>query len=504
MATAKKSKSKPPQTPDTPAGAVVYTDGGCRPSKGYGGWGFHGYVYSDQPPTKGSGNQRQFLTQNGYVPKASSAAEFKSSEVKPITYLDGYGSFPHEVTNNIAEITAATRAADYLCKYDLRSVDILTDSEQVIKASTQWIDTWKSNNWIKSDGAPVANKDYWIALENSLNNLKQKGTTVSFKWIKGHNGDDGNERADQYATMGVLNSLDGVYKNDINETDANGYWSKSHDRNHFISHKCMYFISRQETIIPGEYYMGNHGRDDELLAKRSADGCYAYVRVKEPDPVIEMARQKQIKVCQGNEHIFILKLPKLFTREVYSDMMKFGDVCIYRKNTNPNARGYLNLYCLDKEVLTEHLYPPLIAIRAIESVNVLKGLLLAWEQGDDLNIVSTDVTSEFYEVDEKKNNRLKKMFVSGFNGFDVSVQNFTGNNQVVELCLGIDTPTRNALKHIEGEDPIVTVITWKESPQCYRYATIVKTKNDIGIWAGMYSNLRMLPASAVENNVVVK
>ncbi len=483
------TKEKEPPIVDTPTGAVIYTDGGCRPSKGFGGWGLHGYIYSDQSPKKGSGNPRQFLTPEGYLPKTS--VTDKVTEVKPMYYLDGYGSFSQEVTNNIAEITAASMATEYLCKYDLKNVSILTDSEQVVKASSNWINIWKSNNWIKSDGAPVANRDHWEILDKNIKTLQEKGTVVEFKWVKGHVGHDGNERADQYATMGVLNSRDGEIKNEIDQKQADGYWSFTHERNHFITHKCVYFVSRKETIVPGEYYMGNHGRDDELLAKRAADGCYAYVRVKEPDPVIEMARLKQIKVCKGNENIFILKLNKLFNRDVYNDMVTYGDVCLYKKNTNPNQRGYLNLYYIDKEVVTEQLSPPLIAIRAIESVNILKGLLLAWEQGDDKNICSTDVTDYFYELDDKKKIRLKKDFVAGFNGIKISVANFTGQDEIVEICLGIDAPARNVLKHIEKDDAKITVITWKESSEMYRYATIVKTKDDIGIWAGMYSNFRM-------------
>jgi hypothetical protein len=173
-------------------------------------------------------------------------------------------------------------------------------------------------------------------------------------------------------------------------------------------------------------------------------------------------------------------------------MVTYGDVCLYKKNTNPNQRGYLNLYYIDKEVVTEQLSPPLIAIRAIESVNVLKGLLLSWEQGDDQNITSTDVTDYFYEQDDKKKNRLKKDFVTGFNGIKLSVENFTGQDEIVEVCLGIDAPARNVLKHIELDDPKITVITWKESAEMYRYATIVKTKNDVGIWAGMYSNFKLI------------
>jgi ribonuclease HI len=486
------TKAKETPIPDTPLGAVIYTDGGCRPSKGFGGWGMHGFVYSDQPAKKGSGNPRQFVTTLGYVPKAGNTE--KVEEVKPLYYLDGYGSFSQEVTNNIAEITAATKATEYVCKYNLKNVDILTDSEQVVKASSNWINTWRSNNWIKSDGAPVANKEHWELLDKNIKTLEANGTKVQFRWVQGHMGHDGNERADQYATMGVLNSKEGIIKNQIDQKPADGYWSFTHERNHFITHKCIYFISREETLIPGEYYMGNHGRDDELLAKRAADGCYAYVRVKEPDPVIEMTRLKQVKVCEGNENIFIMKLTKLFNKDVYNDMVTYGDVCLYKKNTNPNQRGYLNLYYIDKEVVTEQLSPPLIAIRAIESVNVLKGLLLSWEQGDDQNITSTDVTDYFYEQDDKKKNRLKKDFVTGFNGIKLSVQNFTGQDEVVEVCLGIDAPARNVLKHIELDDPKITVITWKESAEMYRYATIVKTKNDVGIWAGMYSNFKLITA----------
>jgi ribonuclease HI len=485
---AKASNTKQPAIVESPVGAVVYTDGGCRPSKGFGGWGMHGYVYSDQSPKKGSGNARQYLTDLGYLPKSENE---KPTEIKPISYIEGYGSFSHEVTNNIAEITAAAKAAEYLCKYDLKKVNILTDSEQVIKASTSWIDVWKSNNWIKSDGMPVANRDHWEFLDKNIQALKDKGTEVCFKWVRGHNGNDGNERADQLATMGVINSIEGSHRNEIDQQPADGYWSQSHDRNRFITHRSLYFISRRETVVPGEYYMGNHGKNDELLAKRAADGCYAYVKVKTPDPVIEMARERQIKACEGNEHIFILKLSKLFSQEVYNDMMKWGEACLYKKNTNPKQRGYLNLYYLDKEVVTEQLSPPLIAIRAIESVNVLKGLLLAWESKDP-NINCTDVTDYFYETDDKKNNKLKEMFISGFIGLRVKVDNFTGQKDEVELTLGIDIPERNTLKRLEKDKPKMTVITWKESAEMYRYATIIQCKEDIGIWAGMYSNFKIV------------
>ena len=62
----------------------------------------------------------------------------------------------------------------------------------------------------------------------------------------------------------------------------------------------------------------------------------------------------------------------------------------------------------------------------------------------------------------------------------------------LSLVLGVDMPDRNALKRIEDKHPKVSVITWMEAPTAFRFATVVESDLGIGIWAGVYSNLRFI------------
>lgn len=56
-------------------------------------------------------------------------------------------------------------------------------------------------------------------------------------------------------------------------------------------------------------------------------------------------------------------------------------------------------------------------------------------------------------------------------------------NIIVPLILGLDTPNRNSLKHIEDLNPELHLITWYESANSIRYACIVKIDSGIGIWS---------------------
>ena len=67
-----------------------------------------------------------------------------------------------------------------------------------LKGITEWIHGWKKRGWKKSDKKPVVNKDLWQQLD-TLNNERD----VTWKWVKGHAGVDGNERADELARMGM-------------------------------------------------------------------------------------------------------------------------------------------------------------------------------------------------------------------------------------------------------------------------------------------------------------
>lgn len=97
-----------------------------------------------------------------------------------------------EGTNNISELTAAILALEVL-KEPCR-VTLYTDSQYTIKCMTEWLRGWRSRGWKTASGNPVKN----IELVKKLADLCNKHTVV-WKWVKGHNGDLLNEKADELA-----------------------------------------------------------------------------------------------------------------------------------------------------------------------------------------------------------------------------------------------------------------------------------------------------------------
>ena len=72
---------------------------------------------------------------------------------------------------------------------------VRTDSQFVINVCVKWMRGWKSRNWRKADGQPVAN----LALVQDIDRALS-GRTVKFQWVQGHSGDAMNEIADRLCT----------------------------------------------------------------------------------------------------------------------------------------------------------------------------------------------------------------------------------------------------------------------------------------------------------------
>ncbi len=142
----------------------IYTDGACSGNPGPGGWGV--------------------LMLYGENEKELTGGEF-------------------ETTNNRMELMAAIQALNALkrpCEVHLH-----TDSTYVKKGITEWIEGWKAKGWKNSSKKPVKNSDLWKMLDEAV-----KPHTIDWRWVKGHSGDPGNERADALANQGMA-----LYKGDI-------------------------------------------------------------------------------------------------------------------------------------------------------------------------------------------------------------------------------------------------------------------------------------------------
>lgn len=137
---------------------IIHTDGACKGNPGPGGWG-------------------ALLQYGGHFRR------LKGGE--------------RQTTNNRMELTAAIEALKAL--REPCQVTLHTDSVYVMQGLTQWLPGWKARGWRTADKKPVKNQDLWQLLDAEAGRHR-----IDWRWVKGHNGDPGNEEADRLANEGVL------------------------------------------------------------------------------------------------------------------------------------------------------------------------------------------------------------------------------------------------------------------------------------------------------------
>ena len=98
------------------------------------------------------------------------------------------------------ELTAPIRALEALTRPSV--VHLYTDSTYVRSGITSWVTSWQKNNWRTSAKQPVKNVDLWQELVAACARHE-----VHWHWVKGHAGDEGNERADRLAARGLAEAV---------------------------------------------------------------------------------------------------------------------------------------------------------------------------------------------------------------------------------------------------------------------------------------------------------
>lgn len=131
----------------------IWTDGSCLGNPGPGGWAF---VATDGKNTaERSGGER-------------------------------------DTTNNRMELTAVIRALTAARRHS--EIELHTDSQYVKNGTQSWLKKWKKNNWRTADKKPVKNQDLWMQLDELSDAIK-----IHWHWVRGHNGNEMNERCDELA-----------------------------------------------------------------------------------------------------------------------------------------------------------------------------------------------------------------------------------------------------------------------------------------------------------------
>nr|WP_219819349.1 MULTISPECIES: ribonuclease HI [Pseudoclavibacter] len=141
----------------------MYTDGACKGNPGPGGWGV-------------------------WLKSGDHERELFGGELN--------------TTNNRMELKAVIEGLSALKKPC--NVALYLDSQYVRKGITEWIKGWKAKGWKTASKQPVKNAELWKELDALV---EDSGHTIEWRWVKGHSGDVGNERADMLANKGVDQAL---------------------------------------------------------------------------------------------------------------------------------------------------------------------------------------------------------------------------------------------------------------------------------------------------------
>lgn len=510
-------------------GIILHTDGSCVPNPGFGGWGIHGYAYSNELPKKGSGNPDYYVTNLGYVEKFMLDAERKgenpfinldesqlkdgtmsileehmgAQEVTPLFYYDMFGPAPVDrekgkSTNNIAEIYAFTKALEYCLQENIRTIQLCVDSEYTLSGWNQVLPLWAKNNWRRRDGQEIKNKDLWQRLWELKSEMKDFNIRAS--WLPGHSIFLGNQLADSNANLGKNMSVANLTNTLVDKREAQGYWKLAEvDKHPLICHQKLFFNGDYSFHIPGRYYMGAVDKDLGLFGKKLSDTSYSVIQTKEPIKSLETLVDHHCKLGDNENEMVVAHLSAFYKPSVYKQFTEWGNWALYQATSYSN-----DLISADKQVVTEVIDPPKKSLEAVIAMNNLSQWMNEFLEGkpEAARYSVTDLTAHLYEtsVTKKKNKdvevtKLKASIKPGVASIEVGAlyrdSNGTEMTLPTILSFGIDIADRNGLKRIEETSPKVSLLSWEESPGVFRYFTVIQTEDDVGAYCGYYSNVRL-------------
>jgi len=486
-------------------GAILFCDGGFLHDRRYGGWGVHGYTYLEAEPKQGTGNPKALPTHLGYRCEIRDGKSVEvvgdGNKVTVVNYIDIVAGARGKGSNNEIELLALQEALQVLQHNPfIKKATIFSDSKYAVLGCTAHLERWKARGWITTNGEPVKYRKTWEEVMEVYNELKAR-MDLKIEWCKGHAGNLGNEKADKLASRGVVLAA----KDDpevIKEVKvAQGYWKKAYEVPRILQAPRWYFSTKDTDFVKPDgrhvYYVGTHGTKDkeaDLPGKRYADNVLGVVRVLEPDPVMEALRQSAIaRDDRQYGSVVVGSLDNIFSPRIYAELMD------HRVRFMNEHKKRLDILDSKNLVILEEVVPVGKSFRLANTWRLLDKMLDEVLAGDASYRI-TEITDLLYEApDAKKGVRKLKSSISQVTKFlDVETEFNLARASAeaqpfrakIRLIVGSDILTRNQLAALGEEIQSVKVVTWRESDNVGRYATLVELKSgDVGLWARFEANI---------------
>lgn len=471
-------------------GAVLYADGSFR--RNLAGWGIHGYTYTNSPLKQGIG-VKQLPTTEGY-----SEVEL-SKTVTPLQYVDAFGSVTENPTNNTGELLGAIRAFEIAETLGVSNLVIRTDSEYVIKNLLKSVKKWIEAGWITSQGEPVKNRGYWETLVAARDAWIEAGKRVDLKWVRGHNGELGNEKADMNAKMGSAK----IGPDSINFLTTQGQHKPQVEVNPLMPKWRMLFQVDEKREREGWYYFYTLGRGhtyghkqgdtprdkmiktDLILGRRLAEASFCVYKAKEPEAYLEQlidhhcAEHKSETIQLG-----ALRMDNAFKPAVHQRVQQLG------MRSLVTLEDIKAIVTPQDDLISKTLEPPRQAPQAVNLLNALRMRLTDYLKNDiGASVTVIDITDQLYGVQtsgKKQVNKLHSSITTATPLLEIKAT-VAGVETKLRVVLGLDIPVRNTLARLAEFEPKVTVLVVADGPMCYSFSTVVETNNGSAIYHSPYT-----------------
>lgn len=449
---------------------VLYCDGSCRPNPGYGGYGIFGYHFKYVTKPK---NIKHPLKANVFFNHDGISSTKTTEPIEVLGIIEVvYAISTPKTSNNFAELRAVIEALRLgSVQEGLTELTVITDSNYTVSSFNNSIDDWATkSNWRRQDGNPVAHQQEWFAILEYRNLLRKNGVSVKLQWVKGHNGDYGNEASDLYSVIGSnaarlqLEEGSTPFVGEIYSSyQTYQEYKKSYQGKDFIYHFKDLFFSSQP-VPDTNYCFISSTEDDASKGRRATDSIFLSVKGYVPD-LINRLKSFYRGIPRNYTCTCCIKLSGLENR----DILRMGDYVdvrylVRKKYPNKNTYSFIKS---DSTFLEENV----MDFPFITNINKLSYAMEVMDPPYSNTIVE-DIT-HYLVKDGKLLISNKDRYIDMTSMTEGKIQ-FT---QKLLIGVGYDLPNYLALKRLEEGLVRAELILHKDNESNF-YTAFVKLTTD--------------------------
>lgn len=476
---------------------VMYSDGGCRPNPGVGGYGAFGYAYREENNiTKGSTPTNYFITNKGLLTKDELEGK-KAIKVTPEFYFLVKGSIK-DSTNNISETYAWVETMKCLreeIKNNNAEIDriyLKTDSQYLIHLMDKSVEM-KNNNGAFPDNVLVERTKELLKLVYDVRvELESLGIIFDVDHVRAHSTSLGNNIVDSLSTMSIMNYLSGRDRSGttFNIIEGKTFWDNKFVIEPYFRFKQLIFETNQDRYIRIKdnnykgYVVFDYNKEKEI-GERTSENIYGMIFVRKSIKVIEDIKKFYSVYDKKHYSCCTIDVGSINHHSIASFYETYGDL-IFTLPSESNV-GNVKTYFKDHGNVIYNLNSGALCKMAVNKTTALIDVLTTYLNGAYTKAMANiDITDKIYTIKGKKYkmnvNRVAK---------DMYIDNPFGKRPIV-LSFGSDIPNPVWMNNVSQYEPSVNLFVIKES-NAIKYYTIFQMNDDtICIFCNFYSGITFL------------